>query len=120
MTQGSDFLHSQISLTYRSTTLRNKQEKKCFNGAESFHSHFNEQFSATHPSLFIFFDVLLKLQSVTYIKIRGITSAAPLRRKEKQKVEYSLDLFHKYELKEFCREEFIPNAGLKFQPFTCV
>lgn len=37
--------------------------QKCTNNsAESFHAHFNEQFYKAHPTIFVFMDVLVKLQ----------------------------------------------------------
>ena len=46
--------------------------KRTTNGHESFHSHLNAQFYACHPSIFIFLDVLLKIQTTSYIKIRTL------------------------------------------------
>lgn len=34
-----------------------------------FIAHFNAQFYSAHPSIFVFMDVIQKLQSVTYVKI---------------------------------------------------
>ena len=41
------------------------------NACESFHAHFNSSFYKSHPNIFSFVDVLIKLQSEVYIKIRS-------------------------------------------------
>ena len=64
------------------------------NGSESFDAHFNAQFYAAHPPLYIFVDVLLKQQSVNYIKIRGMNIPAGISREMKEKLEYSIDQNH--------------------------
>ena len=46
--------------------------KRTTNGPESFHCHLDVQFYACHPSIFIFLDVLLKIQTTSYIKIRTL------------------------------------------------
>ena len=54
--------------------------KRMNNGPQSFHSHFSEQSYAAHPSIFIFFDVLKKLQFTTYTKVRSLNTESTLRR----------------------------------------
>ena len=46
------------------------EAKRTTNGPESFHAHLNEQFYACHPSIFIFVDILLQLQTTSYINMR--------------------------------------------------
>ena len=43
------------------------------NGAESYHSHLNQQFYTHHPNIFVLLDTLVKLQNETYVKIRGMS-----------------------------------------------
>ena len=46
-------------------------------GPESFHRHFNAQFTSPHPTFFIFGDEIVKQQTVTYITmIYNISSCA--------------------------------------------
>ena len=42
--------------------------KRTNNTAESFHAHFHTQFYTVHPTIFIFLDVLVKLQATTLRK----------------------------------------------------
>ena len=49
---------------------------------EAFHSHFKQQYHTAHPSVFVFINVLLKLQTITYIKIKRIDAPATIRRTE--------------------------------------
>ena len=41
------------------------EEKRTYNGAESFHAHFNEQFYTSHSTIFIYIDILKKVQATT-------------------------------------------------------
>ena len=77
--------------------------KRTNNGPESFHAHFNAQFYAAFVYLYIFVDVLLKQQSVSYIKIRGMDIPAGIRREMKEKLEYSIDQNQMYNNGEITR-----------------
>lgn len=44
------------------------------NACESFHSHFNNSFYSSHPSIFVFLQVLEKIQTETYIKCNSINT----------------------------------------------
>lgn len=46
---------------------------KTTNACESFHSHFNSSIYQSHPSLFIFVNVLISMQTEIYIKLNSIT-----------------------------------------------
>ena len=48
------------------------EEKWTTNGAESFRAHLNEQLNASHPNIFVFVDVLLKLQTTSYIQMQKL------------------------------------------------
>ena len=63
------------------------------NGSESFHAHFNAQFYARHPNIFIFLDVLQQKRTFTYIKIRSLDTPALQRRMEVEKINYSLEKY---------------------------
>ena len=51
------------------SSLPSLNAKRTTNGAESLHTHYNEQFYAPHPTIFIFLDVLSKIQTTTYVKV---------------------------------------------------
>ena len=94
--------------------------KRTNNGPEAFHSHFNQQFYAAHPSIFVFMDVLLKLQTVTYIKIRGLDAPANMRRAEKNKMEFLLEKYQMYNNKDINRIQYVRAIAYKFQPINDV
>jgi hypothetical protein len=58
--------------------------KRTTNGPESFHSHLDAQFYTCHPSIFIFLDVLLKIQTTSYIKIRTLHIQLPQEKMKKK------------------------------------
>lgn len=60
-------------------------EKRTNNAAESCHAHLNEQFYSPHPTIFVFMDVVQKLQSVSYVKMRGSDTQALTRRTDQEK-----------------------------------
>ena len=66
-------------------------------GPEAFHSHFSGQFYSAHPPIYVFLDVLLKQQTVTDIKIRGLDVVSAIRREEKKPPDISIKQFQKYE-----------------------
>ena len=67
------------------------------NGPESFHSHYNAQCYSSHPSIFVFLDTILQIQTVNYIKIRHISDVAPQSRTKKEKLDFLFDLRMKYQ-----------------------
>ena len=60
------------------TIWASPDQKRTTNGAESFHAHLNEKSDASHPNIFVCVDVLLKLQTTSYIKMRTLTVKAPV------------------------------------------
>ena len=78
--------------------------KRTNNEPESVHTHFNEQFYCSHPSIYVFIDNVLKLQSArNYIKIRNIEQSVPQSRFEKVQllIKYQPKLMEKFLLKYF-------------------
>ena len=88
--------------------------KRTNNGPEWFHAHFNAQFYAAHPPLYIFVDVLLKQQSVNYTKIRGMDIPAGIRREMREKLEYSIDQNQMYNNGEITRLQYLTRMGYKY------
>ena len=70
--------------------------KRTTNGPESFHAHFNGQFYCSHPSIHLFLDFVLKLQTTSYIKLRSINEKVPLSRADKEKEQSLIDLHNQY------------------------
>ena len=58
------------------------------NATESFHAHYNAQFNGDHPNIYIFFDVIQKQQSLSYVKLLSTNSAAPECKIDKERAEY--------------------------------
>jgi hypothetical protein len=56
-----------------------------------FHAHYNEQLYATHPTIFVFLDVITKIQITTYIKIRTLHQPAVVRRSEMDKLTFLME-----------------------------
>jgi len=46
------------------------------NGAESYHSHLNAEFYAKHPNIYMFFDVLKKIQQSAYVSMNSLSQRA--------------------------------------------
>ena len=65
------------------------------NGSEAFHSHYNEQFYKSHPSMFISMDNLTKLQAITYVKLRSTNAEAVHTRKELEKEQFLIEKYSK-------------------------
>ena len=66
---------------------------------------------------YVFLDVLLKQQTVTYIKIRGLDVVAANRREGKEKQTF-LSKFQKYENGEMTRQQFLKRMGYKYSART--
>jgi hypothetical protein len=88
------------------------------NGAESFHTHYNEQFYAAHPTIFIFLDVLSKIKTTTYVKVRTIHMPAVIRRSEMEKLSYRMDQYSKLQANEIDRYQFVIAIGYKYSAKT--
>lgn len=58
------------------------------NACESFHSHLNSSFYNAHPSLFVFVEVLLRIQEETYIKCRSVDNTKIVRNATRKKHDF--------------------------------
>jgi hypothetical protein len=67
---------------------------------------------------YVFLDVLLKQQTVTYIKIRGLDVVAAIRREERKKQDFSIEQFQKYENGEMTRQPFLKRMGYTYSVRT--
>ncbi len=95
-----------------------ERSKRTTNGPEAFHSHFNGQFYSTHPSIFTFIDVITKLQTTTYVKMRCLNVDAALRKPEKERISFLLRQFEMYSVGELNRYQYIKSIGFKFAART--
>ena len=92
--------------------------KRTNNGSESFHAHFNEQFYVHHPTIYIFIDVITKLQATTYIKFRFSDKSALVSKKEKERIYFLMDMFQKKEAGICTRSQFIKSISFRFRART--
>ena len=92
--------------------------KRTNNGPESFHSHYNEQFYSHHPNVFIFVDVIKKIQATTYVKMRTLGMPAAVRKPEKEKMDFVLDRYNKYRNGEITRSDYIRCVAYKYSART--
>ena len=92
--------------------------KRTTNGPESFHAHFNSQFYSSHPSIFVLLDVLQKIQTTTYIKIRSSSATAPVRKNDRERLNFVTEQYQKYIREEISRSDFIRSVGYKFSART--
>ena len=92
--------------------------KRTTNGPGSFHSRLNAQFYACHPSIFIFLDVLLKIQTTSYIKIRTLHIQAATRKNEKERLDFAIETHEKFVAGERSKIEFVKTVGYKYSART--
>ena len=96
------------------------EARRTTNGPESFHAHYNEQFYSPHPSISVFLDNILKIQTTTYIKLRGLGTPAVLRRSEREKTTYLMDQFNKMQEGEHNRYQFLKAIGFRYSARTVI
>ena len=109
----SNFCHQfsdYILETYISSTAKFRpavpcaELKRTTNGLEFFHSHFNQQFYSAPPTIFAFVDVILKLQTTTYVKIRSLDLPANTRKNDQEKIDFLLDQYRQYSCGDISRQ----------------
>ena len=87
------------------------EEKRTTNGVESFRAYLNEQFYASHPTIFVFVDVLLKLKTTSYIKMRTLTV-------EKEKMVFLPEQNTKFVNGECATMDIVRCVGFKYSART--
>ena len=92
--------------------------EKEVNGPEAFHSHFNGQFYSTHPSIFTCIDVITKIQTTTYVKMRCLNVDTALQKPEKERICFLLRQFEMYSVGKLNRYQYIKSIGFKFAACT--
>jgi hypothetical protein len=70
------------------------------------------------PSIYWFLDVVLKLQTTSYIKIRIINEKVPLSRADKEKEQSLIDWHNQYVSGTITREKYTQTLGYKYQTKT--
>lgn len=92
--------------------------KRTNNGPESFHKQYNAQFYSSHPSIYVFIDVLIGIQATTYIKMRTLNSAAPVQKNDREKIQFLVEEHQKYASGEIERSSFIKKVGYRYRAVT--
>ena len=97
----ADYVLSTYIVLYRrqcfvSTLCIPSTARRTNNGPEAFHSHYNKQFYASHPSMFVFLDNI-KIRTTTYIKLRSTNTDAVKRRHNSEKETVVLEKYRKFE-----------------------
>ena len=78
------------------------------------------QFYSAHPSIFVFIDVLQKVQATTYLKMRSTDQAVTARKEDKTRTEFTISQYRKYSSGESTRLEYIESLGYMFIVYlTC-
>jgi len=67
------------------------------NGPESFHRHFNAQFISPHPTFFIFWDEIVKQQTVTYITMNDLNVFASITTVERRRQQRLFQAWQKFQ-----------------------
>ena len=88
------------------------------NGAEAYHSHLNAEFYVKHPNIYIFVDVLKKIQSTTYVTLASLDQPARVSKHEKDKREFALCLYADYRSNAITRKEYIRKVAHRYGPRT--
>ena len=95
-----------------------KLAEKCTNnGHESCHAHFSGQFPACNPNIFRFLDIIMEIQTVTYVKMRSFDGTA-LRKSERGRLQFTVVKFSDYSSGDISRLGYIRCLGYKYGAVT--
>jgi hypothetical protein len=100
-------LWAQTSITVHSTT----------NGAEAFNRHFAGQFNSSHPTFYVFWQMIVKQQSVTYAIMNSLNTIRAITSAEKNRRLYVTRQWQKYTNASISRYNFIKLMGYRFPSF---
>ena len=93
-----------------------ENSRRTNNAAEAFQSHYNAQFYAAHPNIYIFLDVISKMQANAYVKTRFVGTPAPKMKREKEKTMKIQGLYDKYRNVELTRADFVKTVSYRCLP----
>ena len=77
------------------------------NGAESYHSHLNAEFYAKHPNIYMFVDVLKKIQQSAYVSMNSLSQPARTSTFEREKRQFIVTAYFDYRRQVLTRKEFL-------------
>ena len=92
------------------------EEPRTTNGPESFHRHYNSQFYTSHPSIHEVINIMLDIQSETYLKIKSIKENRinKPRKEQENKLKFILHTWTKLEQNEISILEYLKVMGPQF------
>jgi len=64
------------------------------NGAESYHSHLNAEFYVKHPNIYLFVDVLNKIQQTAYVSVNSMSQQARNSKYEREKTAFLVSAYY--------------------------
>lgn len=71
-------------------------------------------FTPHYPNIYIFMDVIKKIQATTYIKFRSLDVSAAVRRHEKEKMNFVSKKYRMYCRENITRSQFIRGVAYKY------
>jgi len=77
------------------------------NGAESYHRHLNAEFYAKHPNIYMFVDVLKKIQQSAYVSMNSLSQPARTSKFEREKRQFIVTAYFDYRRQVLTRKEFL-------------
>ena len=77
------------------------------NGAESYHSHLNAEFYVKHPNIYVFVDVLKKIQRTAYVSMHSMSQQARKSKYEREKTAFVVSAYFDYRTQHITRKEFL-------------
>jgi hypothetical protein len=86
------------------------------NGAESFHAQLNGQFYCPRPNIYVFVDVILRIQTGTYITIHSSTQGARIDRKSSEKASQFAALYARLSSRELTRKQYLQTISYRVAP----
>jgi hypothetical protein len=92
--------------------------RRTTNGAESFNRHFSDQFNSPHPTFYVFWDVVIKQQAVTYTIANSLTTIAPITSAEMSKQNFLQRQWQRYSSAAISRLQYQKSTGHRFAAVT--
>ena len=71
-----------------------------------------------HPTIFSFVDVILKLQTTTYVTVRSLDLPVNTRQNDQEKIDLLLDQYRQYSCGYISRQQYVKFIGFKYAART--
>ena len=76
------------------------------NGDESYHSHLNAEFYVKHPNIYMFVDVLKKVQQTAYVAMNSLSQPARISKDERDKRQFAVAAYYDYRTHVLTRQQY--------------